>query len=128
MLDAYKQFWVEGFNFHGRSTRPQFWWPYLVNTAISLVLSFFYIASAAALTGEDSGPTAAFAFTGLLFVVWSLVLIVPQLAVSVRRLHDTDLSGWFVLLGLVPFVGGLILLILFIRPTVWHPNEWGYPG
>lgn len=127
MIDAYKQFWLRALDFSGRSDRPQFWWPYLFNTIISVVLSLAYIGAAASGGGEGS-PGGGFVAVSVLLAIWSLALLVPQLAVSVRRLHDTDLSGWFILLGFVPFVGGLILLFLFVRPTVWQTNAWGVPG
>ena len=59
----------------------------------------------------------------LIFMVIVLAFILPSIAVSVRRLHDRDLSGWFYLLGFVPF-GGLVLFIFYILPGTPGPNRY----
>jgi uncharacterized membrane protein YhaH (DUF805 family) len=53
------------------------------------------------------------------------VMLIPHWAVSVRRLHDSDKSGWWLLLGLVPVVGGLIVMILMLLPGTPGPNRYG---
>ena len=56
-----------------------------------------------------------------------LALLIPGLAAGSRRLHDTGKSGWFQLLGLIPFVGALIVLYLMAQPTDPAANGWGSP-
>jgi uncharacterized membrane protein YhaH (DUF805 family) len=58
-------------------------------------------------------------------VPYALAVIVPSLAVTFRRLHDTDKSGWWILIALVPFVGGIILLVLMCIDSTRGVNQWG---
>ena len=62
---------------------------------------------------------------GPLTVIFLLLLIIPGIAVQVRRFHDQDKSGWFVLLGLIPFVGGLIVLVFMCLEGTKGPNRFG---
>ena len=61
----------------------------------------------------------------LIFGLLWLAIIIPSLAVTVRRLHDQDKTGWLVLLGLIPFVGGLILLVFMLLEGTKGPNQYG---
>ena len=56
---------------------------------------------------------------------WVLGVIVPTIAVGIRRLHDIDKPGWWLLIGLVPFVGGLILIYFFVQKGTSGPNQFG---
>ena len=76
--------------FSGRARRAECWYFYLFDFLISIVL---------ALISE-----------GILFGIYSLGTFIPGLAVSVRRLHDTNRSGWWLLIGLIPLIGGIILI------------------
>jgi uncharacterized membrane protein YhaH (DUF805 family) len=58
------------------------------------------------------------------FVV-SLGLLLPNLAVTVRRLHDTDRSGWWILLGLIPVIGTIVLLVFYVQPGTAGSNQFG---
>ena len=62
---------------------------------------------------------------GPLTVIFLLAIIIPSIAVQVRRFHDQDKSGWFVLLGLIPFVGGLIVLVFMCLEGTKGPNRFG---
>jgi uncharacterized membrane protein YhaH (DUF805 family) len=65
---------------------------------------------------------------GLPFVIaclWGLITFIPNLAVAVRRLHDTDRSGWSLLFGLIPLIGAIILLVFFLSPGTPGPNRYG---
>ncbi len=101
--------------FNARAPRPEFWWFFVFRMIVFFVAAFF----GAAYGGEDG----AFQLTSIMF----LVLLLPYLAVSVRRLHDVGLSGWLVLLELVPLLGSVALLILMALPTVEQTNRWGPP-
>ena len=62
---------------------------------------------------------------GWLTILFMLAILVPNLAVGVRRLHDLGKSGWMLLIGLIPFFGGLYLLFLFAQPGQSGPNQYG---
>lgn len=95
--------------FTGRARRREYWWFTLVNLGVVVVLS---LVDAALDTG---------ALTGL----YSLAVLVPALAVSVRRLHDTGRSGLWLLISLVPLVGGIVLLVFLLLDGEPGTNRWG---
>jgi len=107
-------------DFSGRSRRKEYWMFVLFNVLVVMVL-LIVSGILGLLTGEeDIGVGAVVA----LLVVYSLATIVPSLAVKVRRLHDQNKSGWFVLLTLVPF-GGIVLLIFMVIEGTPGPNRFG---
>jgi uncharacterized membrane protein YhaH (DUF805 family) len=62
---------------------------------------------------------------GVLGIPWGFATFIPQLAVSVRRLHDTDRSGWWLLLFFIPFGGGVVLIVWFCFPGTHSYNRFG---
>lgn len=94
--------------FSGRARRSEYWWFFLV---------FILAALAGALVDAIVGTTPLF------YVLAALGLIVPMLGVTFRRLHDTGKSGWWVLLGLVPF-GGIVLLVFYCADSA-ADNQYG---
>jgi len=121
-METYFTPWKKYAVFQGRASRKEFWTFYLVNTAI--VLFFGSIHTHDLMHWMGGG---AFHFSGLstvLFLFFWAVLI-PTLAVIVRRLHDTGRAGWWVLLGFLPVVGGLILMIMLLIDGQPGTNEYG---
>ncbi len=118
------------FDFSGRSGRAEFWnfmlFTLLVYAVVGGITMSVFINNA----GHDmNGAAASTSLIGVagfavLGVFWLLTLI-PTIAVQVRRLHDQDKSGWFMLLTFVPYVGGLILLILMMLAGTQGPNRYG---
>lgn len=98
--------------FTGRAGRPEFWWWVLG------ILVVFAIASL--IDRMIFGPD-----TAILGGLISLAVIVPNIAVAVRRLHDTDRSGWWLLLSLIPVVGFLVLVWFYIQPGTPGANRFG---
>ena len=96
--------------FDGRAKRSEFWLFMLVHIIISVILAV--IAAV--------GPE----FLAIVPVLYGLALLVPQLAVGSRRLHDTGKSGWLQLILLVPFIGWIIVLILMVLPGQGE-NKYG---
>ena len=94
-------------NFQGRATRAEFWWFFLFNFIVGLILSLFGKAGTA-LQG-----------------IWSLAILLPQLGLSARRLHDINKSGWLLLLGLIPVVGWIILIIWWAKEGDPTENQYG---
>ncbi|MDT3501577.1 DUF805 domain-containing protein [Stenotrophomonas maltophilia] len=106
--------------FSGRASRSEFWWFQLFIVIVSIPL---YVLSFIA--GHTGSSTLTLVGTGLSVILW-LAVIVPVIAVTVRRLHDIDRSGWWYLLMLVPFVG-LIVLVLMLLPGTPGNNRFGAP-
>ena len=100
-------------DFDGRSDRPEFWWFGLINLIVSLVLWAVGIAAFGFATGE------------LVAVLYGLVTLLPALGVEIRRLHDTNRSGWWILISLIPVVGAIILIVFFASAGTHGPNRFG---
>ena len=64
-------------------------------------------------------------FPGIALAIYSLLLFIPNLAVSVRRLHDQDKSGWWILIGFVPLIGAIWLFVLYVLESTRGPNRFG---
>lgn len=104
-VDVLKKYAVFG----GRARRTEYWMFTLFNVVISVVL--FLIGRAIDFT--------------LLQSLYALAVLLPSLGVAVRRLHDTGRSGWWVLIGLVPFLGAIVLLVFFCIEGQSADNEYG---
>ncbi|MCC4587295.1 DUF805 domain-containing protein [Xanthomonas sp. NCPPB 1067] len=111
-------------DFNGRSRRKEYWMFVLLQLIVLLVLGGMF-AIAAAVMGSDNGPGALAWLIGAIMVIVALALIVPSIAVSVRRFHDQGKSGWFYLISLVPYVGGLIVLVFMCLEGTPGANEYG---
>lgn len=110
---AFSRFWRKYATFTGRASRSEFWWWMLASVIVSTVLYFFFIAMFA--VGMSMGDSALSAFAIIAYLplfVWSLAILIPSLAIIWRRLHDTNRSGGWFFIGLIPFVGGIILYVL----------------
>ena len=108
--------------FEGRASRSEYWW---------WVLAFFIVSAAARLVdamlmapllGFDAFAENAGQPLGVLI---GLALLIPSLAVSCRRLHDIGRSGWWLLIGLIPLIGGLVLLYWYVQPSDNERNQFG---
>ena len=99
--------------FVGRAGRAEFWWFELASFIISTVLSILGRASVV---------------FGVLGFIYSLAVLVPSIAVGIRRLHDTGRSGWWLLIGLVPIVGFIVLIVFFATQGNPGPNQYGPPA
>jgi uncharacterized membrane protein YhaH (DUF805 family)/ribosomal protein L40E len=111
-LTALKKYAV----FTGRARRKEFWYFFLFNNLILIALAIL-----GSLFRSANGPSPF----GVLSAIYAVATVVPALAVSVRRLHDINLSGWLCLLVLVPLVGGIILLILCAQDSKGGQNQHG---
>ena len=96
--------------FHGRARRSEYWWFALFNVIVSVV---------AAIIDQALGGGQIFQ------VLVSLALLLPSIAVGVRRLHDTNRSGWWILIGLIPLVGFIILIVFFCTDSTPGDNNYG---
>lgn len=117
-LKAFRQY----ADFGGRARRMEFWMFTLVNTIVSVLLGIPFVL-AAFVTREGASALMWLAFVP--FALYGLVQLVPSIAVSVRRFHDQDRSGWWYLIIFVPSVGYLIFLIMMALPGSVGPNRFG---
>jgi uncharacterized membrane protein YhaH (DUF805 family) len=102
--------------FSGRARRKEYWLFYLFNIIFTLGLAILDV-----LLGSFDRASGIGVLSGL----YSLGVLIPNLAVTVRRLHDTDHSGWWLLILLVPFVGGIVLLIFMLIDSMPGDNQYG---
>ena len=124
MINAYKNFFKNYAEFTGRSTRPDYWWVWLGNLILSIPFWVIYIytvfLSAVMDSVSDSASEAAFMIFGLvaiIYVVFYLAILVPTIALTIRRLRDAGFHWAFIFLRFAPMVGGIALLILLAMPT-----------
>ena len=110
-LDAWKNY----ANFQGRARRKAYWMFVLFNLIALLVLGL--IESAVGLSGQNG--------YGILTGLYTLAMILPLIALAVRRLHDTGRSGWWILIGLVPLVGPIVLIVFYVTDSQAGTNEYG---
>ena len=111
-IEALKKYAVFG----GRSRRGEYWFFTLFSLIITVVLSII---------DRVTGTFDSSAGMGLLSGIFSLAILIPSIAVSVRRLHDIDRTGWWFLLWLVPVIGVIVLLIFAVQDGTPGGNRFG---
>lgn len=111
-LSVLKQYAV----FKGRARRKEYWFFLLFNLIASLVLTVVDF-----MTGSLDPELGM----GLLSGLYTLAVLIPSLAVTVRRLHDTDRTGWWLLIGLVPLIGAIVLLVFMLLDSQPGDNQYG---
>lgn len=107
-VQAVELFYKKYSDFEGRATRAEYWFPVLYALVVALVLTFF-------------GKLGAY-----LSIAFSLVNLVPSIAVSIRRMHDIGKSGWWILIAFIPIIGSIWYLILCATPSKTDGNQSGY--
>jgi uncharacterized membrane protein YhaH (DUF805 family) len=105
-LDVLKKYAV----FTGRARRKEYWMFALFNVIIAIALGI--------IEGIVGGP-------GVLGGLYGLAVLIPSIAVGVRRLHDTGRSGWWILIGLVPVIGFIVLIVFFTTDGQPGTNQYG---
>jgi uncharacterized membrane protein YhaH (DUF805 family) len=111
LINYWKKVVLENYaNFEGRARRAEFWWYVLAGICVSIVLNIL-AAIASVLV--------------ILSLIYGLGVLIPGIAVGIRRLHDTDKSGWWLLIGLIPLVGAIVLIVFFATEGTRQPNQWG---
>ena len=115
MIEAYKNFFKGFLDFTGRSTRPDFWWVWLMNNVFCIPLYIIYFQMILN-DGKEVDPISGVAILSL-YIILFMVLFIPSLALKVRRLRDAGLHWAFIFLHFVPMIGRLALLVLLAMPT-----------
>jgi len=107
-IDVLKNHYVD---FNGRASRKQYWMYILFYVILSIIVGII---------GGILGDT----INGILSVLLNLGLLLPSLSIGVRRLHDTDRSGWWYLIAFLPVIGGLVLLVFMLLPGTEGANRF----
>jgi uncharacterized membrane protein YhaH (DUF805 family) len=97
-------------DFSGRASRTEYWMFFLFNFIIAIVLGVI-----------DS----VIGSPGIIGLIFALAILIPAIAVGVRRLHDTDRSGWWLLIAFVPILGGIVLIVFFVLDSTPGENKYG---
>ena len=105
-------------HFEGRATRSEFWYFYLFTLIISIPYDM-------AMIFRSFGLEVAAMISGGLYIIFCLALFLPQLGVTIRRLHDTGKSGWYWLIVLIPIAGIFIFIAQLIKPSSPEDNKYG---
>ncbi len=98
-------------NFSGRASRSEYWWYVLFTAILSGIISLIFAGSQNALT--------------IVSGIVNLILLLPGLGLCVRRLHDTNRSGWWLLIGLIPLAGWIVLIIWYCQDSQRGDNQYG---
>jgi len=109
LINNFKAVVTNYVGFTGRATRSEFWYFVLTYIIISVVLSIL---------------EGFIGMTGILSGLFALALLLPYIAVGFRRLHDTGRSAWWLLIGLIPLVGAIVLIYFFAQPTKEGDNAF----
>ncbi|SFZ98592.1 Integral membrane protein [hydrothermal vent metagenome] len=109
--------------FDGRASRSQFWYFALFYFIANLILALvdtFLINPMLGATPDQVGQG------GFLQIIFALALLVPSIAIAIRRLHDIGKSGWWYLIAFIPVIGILVLLYFFVQDSQPEANQYGY--
>lgn len=109
-MDEYMAMWKNFFNFKDRTTVRGFWMAVLFNFIITIILLSL---------------SKVLGIFGIIYYIYTILAIIPYLALTVRRLHDINKPGGWIFLSLIPLVGGIILIIWFIQRSVDDDNRFG---
>jgi uncharacterized membrane protein YhaH (DUF805 family) len=135
IFEAYASYWKNYANFNDRTSRAGFWWVVLINNIIGWVLSAALLAPIlASIPAMMIGDNFALTYTstlllafstgyGIVIILWELVNLIPALSLFIRRLHDTGKSWLYILFGLIPFVGWIILIVFAATATKYPPEN-----
>ncbi len=102
-------------DFAGRAPRAEYWWFYL----------FYFVVLIFAMIVDSLIGSHLILHYGFASVLVWLGFLIPTLAAGVRRLHDTDRSGWWLLIAFVPLIGAIVLLVFFVSGGTAGPNRFG---
>lgn len=116
MFDWYYKVILNYTNFNGRARRQEYWYFTLVNVLVNLVMGIIDRVIGSVMQMDNFG------FFG---VIYALFIMIPSIAVTVRRLHDSGRTGWWALIAFVPIIGILVLLYFLIQDSEEGSNQYG---
>ena len=115
MINAIKNFFKGYVDFSGRSTRADYWWIWLANIILSIPFSMAY---GGAMANPDSeAAIMTLGLIGFVYLIFGLAVLLPGLALTVRRLRDAGFHWALIFVAFIPMVGSIALLVLLAMPT-----------
>lgn len=118
---AIRSFWSRFADFKGRSRRSEYWYVQVFLVVTNLAVAGIDLA----LMDGDVDRFIANGGGGIVGLIWIFATIVPALAVLIRRLHDAGKTGWWALVGFIPFVGAIVLLVFTVTDSSPGENKYG---
>jgi uncharacterized membrane protein YhaH (DUF805 family) len=115
-MNWYLEVWRKFAEFGGRARRKEYWFFFLFNLIATVVL---------AVVDSVTGTFSEAIGLGLLSGLYSLAVLIPYLAVTARRLHDTGRSGWWMLIAFIPIIGVIVLVVFLVLDSTPGHNEYG---
>ena len=115
MINAYKNFFKGYVDFTGRSTRSEYWWIWLTN--MILLVPFYSVYFKALANPRNETALMALGGIAIIYMIFGLALMLPMLALTVRRLRDAGFHWALIFVIFIPMVGPLALLVLLAMPT-----------
>ncbi len=97
----------------GRASRAEYWWFVLANLVVGIVIAIL---------------TRVSGIFVIVNILYTLAIIVPGLMIAIRRMHDTNKSGWFLLIGIIPIVGSIVLIVMLAQKGTPGMNNYGTPS
>ena len=137
IFKSYGLFWKNYVNFKGRTRRSDFWNATIINVVIEVLLSVIYAIAlnsgnpdyTAVLNDIENQPISPdqpiILIAMALMAIYGLVILIPCIAMIVRRLHDIGKTGWLILLSLIPGVGAVILFVFEVMDSEKGENKYG---
>jgi uncharacterized membrane protein YhaH (DUF805 family) len=120
--EAISSFWNNYVTFKGRARRSEYWFAALFLFLASLAATILDVALFSDQFGEFLEASGGL---GVIGVLWALAVFLPSLSLLIRRLHDTNRSGWWVLIGLVPLAGAIVLFVFSVLDSNPGENRFG---
>jgi len=111
-VEAIRSVLTQYVGFSGRARRAEYWYFFLFECIVNFVLSML-------------GNITDMNFFNILITLFNLAVFLPGLAVCFRRMHDTGKSAWYLLIGLVPIVGQILIMLWFIKDSEPGTNQYG---
>lgn len=121
-VSAIKNYYTNYANFNGRARRSEYWWAVSYNALVSTIVTIVPMCVCSVFFEK---PEDAVSFCYMLNIIWSLIHILPNISLVVRRLHDIGKSGFNYFLNYVPFVGPFIVLYYMCQSSSYYDNQWG---
>lgn len=123
-IEAIRSFYSRYTDFSTRSSRSEYWWVQLYYI-LAIVVLFIVLGIPSFLSTGSELSTGQIMGWFLPIGLFLLVNIIPMLALTVRRFHDQDKSGWMFFLNFIPYVGGIVVFVFMLLKGSYGPNRFG---